>query len=79
MQTIDASIQEMAMLILRNLVASVATRRSLVIVAAISVAVMCATGIAAFAGLLPASDHVAVAMTATPFVDMQVDDATSTR
>ncbi|MEM5388505.1 hypothetical protein VSR68_33790 [Paraburkholderia phymatum] len=79
LQTIAASIQEMDMLILRNVVASFATRRSLAIVAAISVAVMCATGIAAFAGLLPASDHVAAAMTATPFVDMQVGDATSTR
>lgn len=76
---IAASIEEMVMLILRNVVASFATRRSLAVVAAISVAVMCATGIAAFAGLLPASDHVAAAMTATPFVDMQIDDATSTK
>ncbi|MEM5438783.1 hypothetical protein [Paraburkholderia diazotrophica] len=79
LQTIAASIQEMVMLTLRNVVASLATRRSLAIVAAFSVSVMCATGIAAFAGLLPASDHVAMAVTATPFVDMQVDDATSTR
>ncbi|MPW19380.1 hypothetical protein GCT13_21365 [Paraburkholderia sp. CNPSo 3157] len=69
----------MVMLIPRNVVASFATRRSLVIIAVFSVAVMCATGIAAFAGLLPASDHVAASMTATPFVDMQVDAATSTR
>ncbi|WP_245763329.1 hypothetical protein [Paraburkholderia diazotrophica] len=79
LQTIAASKQEMVMLILRNVVASFATRRSLVIVAVFSVAVMCATGIAAFAGLLPASDHVAASMTATPFVDMQVEAATSTQ
>jgi hypothetical protein len=46
---------------------------SLVAVAAISVAVLCGTGIAAFAGLLPASDNVAVAVTGTPLIDMQVD------
>jgi uncharacterized membrane protein YgaE (UPF0421/DUF939 family) len=46
---------------------------SLVAVAALSVAVLCGTGIAAFAGLLPASDNVAVAVTATPLVDVQVD------
>jgi hypothetical protein len=46
---------------------------SLVAVAAVSVAVLCGTGIAAFAGLLPASDNVAVAVTVTPLIDMQVD------
>jgi hypothetical protein len=46
---------------------------SLVAVAAISVAVLCGTGIAAFAGLLPASDNVTVAVTMTPLIDMQVD------
>jgi hypothetical protein len=45
---------------------------SLVAVAAISVAVVCGTGIAAFAGLLPASGNVAVAVTVTPLIDMQV-------
>jgi hypothetical protein len=46
---------------------------SLVAVASIAVAVICATGIAAFAGLLPASDDVAVAVTVTPLIDMQID------
>jgi hypothetical protein len=46
---------------------------SLVAVAAISAAVLCGTGIAAFAGLLPASENVAVAVTVTPLIDMQVD------
>jgi len=41
-------------------------------VAAISLAAVCGTGIAAFAGLLPASDGVAVAVTATPLIDMQI-------
>ncbi len=52
-------------------------RHSLVAVAALSIVVLCATGVAAFAGLLPASDHVATAITATPFVDIQVGAATS--
>jgi hypothetical protein len=43
---------------------------SAVAIAVIFVAVVCGTGIAAFAGLLPAS---AVAVTVTPLVDMQVD------
>jgi hypothetical protein len=46
---------------------------SLVAVASIAVAVVCGTGIAAFAGLLPASDDVAVAVTVTPLIDMQID------
>ncbi|WP_341313544.1 hypothetical protein WN982_19525 [Paraburkholderia sp. IMGN_8] len=46
---------------------------SLVAVAAISVAVVCGTGIAAFVGLLPASGDVAAAVTVTPLIDMQVD------
>jgi hypothetical protein len=50
------------------------TRASLAVsIAVIFVAVVCGTGIAAFAGLLPASGHVAVAVTVTPLVDMQVD------
>ncbi|WP_205973151.1 hypothetical protein [Paraburkholderia sp. Tr-20389] len=60
-----------------NLFRLLATRHSLVAVAALSIAVLCATGVAAFAGLLPASDHVAVTMTATPFVDIQVGSADS--
>lgn len=50
-----------------------ATRTSLVAVAAITLAAVCGTGIAAFAGLLPASKAVAVAMTATPLIDMLVN------
>ncbi|CAD6547067.1 hypothetical protein ACFQ3P_04800 [Paraburkholderia sabiae] len=51
--------------------------RSLIAAAVLSIAVLCATGVAAFAGLLPASDHVATAVTATPFVDIQVAAAAS--
>lgn len=46
---------------------------SLVAVTTICLAVVCGTGIAAFAGLLPASGGVAVALTASPLIDMQVD------
>jgi hypothetical protein len=45
---------------------------ALVAVAAVFLAAVCGTGIAAFAGLLPASNGVAVAVTATPLIDMQV-------
>jgi hypothetical protein len=48
---------------------------SLAAVAAVSLTVACGTGIAAFAGLLPASKGVAVAVTATPLIDMQVDNS----
>jgi hypothetical protein len=48
-------------------------RIALAVVAAIFLAGTCGTGIAAFAGLLPASKGVAVAMTATPFIDIQVN------
>jgi hypothetical protein len=46
---------------------------SVVAVAAVCLAVACGTGVAAFAGLLPASKGVAVAMTATPLIDMQIN------
>lgn len=46
---------------------------AIVAVAAVALVAVCLTGIAAFAGLLPNSDRVAAAMTATPLVDMQVD------
>ncbi|MFL9913285.1 hypothetical protein [Paraburkholderia sp. RL17-337-BIB-A] len=46
---------------------------SLVAVAAIVVAVVCGTRIAAFAGLLPASGNVAVAVTVTSLIDVQFD------
>ncbi|HWT38510.1 MAG TPA: hypothetical protein VN289_19645 [Paraburkholderia sp.] len=65
------------MLTLPNLFRSLASRHALVAVAVLSIAAMCATGVAAFAGLLPASDHVATTMTATPFVDIQVGAANS--
>jgi hypothetical protein len=67
----------MLMFTLPTVFKSITPRHSLIAVAALSIAVLCATGIAAFAGLLPASDHVAAAMTATPFVDIQVGAATS--
>jgi hypothetical protein len=46
---------------------------SFVAVAAISLAGACGTGAAALAGLLPASKGVALAVTATPLVDIQID------
>lgn len=62
------------MSVLQGFVYSIAPRASsLVAVAAISVAVVCGTGIAAFTGLLPESGDVAVAVTVTPLIDMQVD------
>jgi hypothetical protein len=48
-------------------------RIALTVVTAIFLAGVCGTGIAAFAGLLPASKGVAIAMTATPFIDIQVN------
>lgn len=48
-------------------------RASLAALAAICLAVVCGTGIAAFAGLLPASGGVAAALTASPLIDMQID------
>ncbi|WP_174772019.1 hypothetical protein [Paraburkholderia sp. SG-MS1] len=46
---------------------------AIIAVAAVALVALCLTGIAAFAGLLPDSDRVAIAMTATPIIDMQVD------
>jgi hypothetical protein len=51
--------------------------RSIVAVATAALIVVCGTGIAAFAGLLPASDGVAVAVTAAPLVDVQFDASVS--
>jgi hypothetical protein len=48
---------------------------SIVAIAAAVLIAACGTGIAAFAGLLPASDGVAVAVTAAPLVDVQIDAA----
>jgi uncharacterized membrane protein len=39
--------------------------------------VACGTGVAAFAGLLPASKNVARVVTATPLIDVEVDAALS--
>lgn len=62
------------MCVLQGFVNSIPLRASsLVAAAAISIAVLCGTGIAAFVGLLPESDDVAVAVTVTPLIDMQVD------
>ncbi|MFM0223559.1 hypothetical protein [Paraburkholderia dipogonis] len=62
------------MSVLQGFANSIPTRASsLFAVAAICVAVVCGTGIAAFAGLLPASGNVAVAVTVTPLIDMQLD------
>jgi hypothetical protein len=49
--------------------------RSLAAVVVITVTTVCALGMAAFAGLLPASKGVAVAMTTTPLIDVQTDAA----
>jgi hypothetical protein len=46
---------------------------ALVAVATVSLMAACGTGIAAFAGLLPASNGVAEAVTAMPLIDMQFD------
>ncbi|WP_246216923.1 hypothetical protein [Paraburkholderia panacisoli] len=51
-------------------------RRTLIIAAAaVCLAAVCGTGIAAFVGVLPQSEHIAVAVTATPLLDIQVDRA----
>ena len=42
------------------------------IVVAFVVTLVCGAGIAAFAGLLPASNHVAAAITVAPLIDLQV-------
>jgi hypothetical protein len=48
-----------------------AIRRSATVIAAAIFLAICATGIAAFVGLLPKSDGVATSVTATPLVEMQ--------
>jgi hypothetical protein len=48
-----------------------AVRGSVAVLAAGILIAACATGIAAFAGLLPKSDGVATAVTATPLVELQ--------
>ncbi|MGF6979181.1 hypothetical protein QFZ94_007696 [Paraburkholderia sp. JPY465] len=48
-----------------------AVRGSVAALAAALLITACGTGIAAFAGLLPKSDGVATAVTATPLVELQ--------
>ncbi|MBB5427175.1 hypothetical protein QF000_001736 [Paraburkholderia atlantica] len=48
-----------------------AVRGSAAVLAAALLVAACGTGIAAFAGLLPKSDGVATAVTATPLVELQ--------
>lgn len=48
-----------------------AVRSSAAVIAAAILIAICGTGIAAFVGLLPKSDGVATAVTATPLVEMQ--------
>src|SRR5579863_6075995 len=63
-----------------NAAKSKSTRiRVLAAAAAVAVAAACGTGIAAFAGLLPASKGVALAMTTTPLIDVQFAAATNAR
>ncbi|WP_175425747.1 hypothetical protein [Trinickia violacea] len=63
-----------------NAAKSKSTRiRVLAAVTAVAVTAACGTGIAAFAGLLPASKGVALAMTTTPLIDVQFAGATNAR
>ncbi|WP_207004817.1 hypothetical protein [Trinickia mobilis] len=63
-----------------NAAQSKSTRiRALAAVAAVAVTAACGTGIAAFAGLLPASKGVALAVTTTPLIDVQIAAATHAR
>ncbi|WP_240702257.1 hypothetical protein [Trinickia terrae] len=56
-----------------NAAKSKSTRiRALLAVGAVALTAACGTGIAAFAGLLPESKGVALAMTTTPLIDVQV-------
>jgi hypothetical protein len=50
------------------------TRTSSVITVTVAaLAVVCGAGIAAFAGWLPESESVAVSITSTPLIDVQLD------
>jgi hypothetical protein len=49
------------------------SNRIIIALVCLVLAVVCGTGIAAFAGLLPASEHVAVTITVAPLVDIQTD------
>jgi hypothetical protein len=50
-------------------------RTSIVAAAVVCLAAVCGMGIAAFVGVLPESEHIAVAVTATPLLDIQVERA----
>jgi hypothetical protein len=54
-----------------DFVPRLAVRGSAAVLAGAILVAACATGIAAFAGLLPKSEGVAAAVTATPLVEMQ--------
>jgi hypothetical protein len=71
----DTALQEKAMTCLYSDAAEAKPvgTSAIVAVAAVVLVVLCATGIAAFAGLLPGSDRVASAVTATPIIDVQID------
>jgi hypothetical protein len=43
------------------------------ILIAFVIAIICGTGVAAFAGLLPSSNHVAAVITVAPLIDLQTD------
>ncbi|MEI5995854.1 hypothetical protein H3V53_01065 [Paraburkholderia bengalensis] len=49
------------------------SNRIIIALVCLVLAVVCGTGIAAFAGLLPASEHVAATITVAPLVDIQTD------
>ncbi|CAB3681982.1 hypothetical protein [Paraburkholderia rhynchosiae] len=46
---------------------------AIVVIGVVAFVAVCATGIAALAGLLPESENVAAAVTATPLVDLQTE------
>jgi len=48
--------------------------QAIVALAGVVLVALCATGIAAFAGLLPQSERVAAAITAAPIIDVQIND-----
>lgn len=49
--------------------------RFFIVAAVFVIALACATGIAAFDGLLPSSGSVAAAVTVAPLIDLQVDES----
>ncbi|MBP0595839.1 hypothetical protein J8I87_40690 [Paraburkholderia sp. LEh10] len=53
--------------------ATVATSTGIIAIVFLVLVTVCGTGIAAFAGLLPASERVAATVTIAPLVDIQTD------